>query len=100
MRQIDSILGTHGEIRAPMRRFSVRRMLLTQLIGRSPIITDTARILRELWDSLALITEEVLAGVSDRMLVLDENDELEGMESSCDYSISQNASNGSEGFRE
>jgi hypothetical protein len=28
------------------------------------------------WDSLALITEEVVAGVSERVLVLDENDEL------------------------
>jgi hypothetical protein len=52
------------------------------------------------WDSLALITEEVVAGVSERVLALDENDELEGMESTWDYSISQNASNGSEGFRE
>jgi hypothetical protein len=76
MRQIDSILGTHGEIRAPMRRSPCDECSSMRVKRRSPIITDTARVLQRFRDSLALITEEVVAGVSERVLVLDENDEL------------------------
>ena len=65
--------------------------------GQTKVAVNTARVLQRFRNSLVLIAEEIAAGVSERVLVLDENDELEGMESTCDYSISQNASNG---FRE
>ena len=68
--------------------------------GQTKVAVNTARVLQRFRNSLVLIAEEIAVGVSERVLVLYENDELEGMESTCDYSISQNASNGSEGFRE
>jgi hypothetical protein len=78
MRQIDSILGNHGEIRAPMRRFPGAKDAFQRLhIEGCPIVTGAPRKV-----ALMRSSGTIHCGAAERM------------ESGCDYSVSQSASDG------